>query len=70
MRNAGLILLCGGILAFFYCGTQLAGLTPVPEGVSLGDSLGYAAGKWELLRYASGLGAFIGLLLAFFPKGR
>ncbi len=70
MRNAGLILLCGGILAFFYCGTQLSGLTPVPEGVSLGDSLSYPAGKWELLRYASGLAAVVGLLLAFFPKGR
>ena len=70
MRNAGLILLCGGILAFFYCGSELTRLQPVPPGVSLGDSLNYPAGKWELLRYAAGVGTLIGLLLAFFPKGR
>jgi len=70
MRNSGLILLCAGILAFFYCGSQLSGLPPVPEGLGLGESLSYPAGKWEILRYASGLMALIGLLLAFFPKGR
>jgi len=70
MRNSGLILLCAGILAFFYCGSQLSGLPPVPEGLGLADSLSNPSGKWEILRYASGLMALIGLLLAFFPKGR
>ncbi len=70
MRNAGLILACAGVLAFFYCGSQLAGLSPVPPGVELADTLNYPAGKWELLRYASGVITLLGLLLAFFPRGR
>lgn len=70
MRNSGLILLCAGILAFFYCGSQLSGLPPVPQDLGFGDSLSYPAGRWEVFRYASGLMALIGLLLALFPKGR
>jgi len=70
MRNSGLILLLGGILAFLYCTSQLSQLSPVPPEVDLGDYLRYEAGKWELGRYVSAGIAGIGFLLALFPKGR
>jgi hypothetical protein len=38
--------------------------------VELGDYMGYEAGRLELGRYVSIFGAFVGLLLTFFPKGR
>ena len=70
MRNSGLILLFGGILAFLYCTSRLSQLAPVPDAVELGDYLRYEAGKWELGRYVSAGLAGIGFLLALFPKGR
>jgi hypothetical protein len=42
----------------------------VPPGVELGEYVQYDAGRLELGRYASAIGGFIGLLLAFFPQGR
>lgn len=70
MRNLGIILLAGGLLAFFYCASRLSGLEPVPDGVPVGEYLRYDAGKWELGRYGAALAALIGLLMSFFPKGR
>lgn len=70
MRNAGVILLAAGLLAFVYCSTRLSGLAPVPDGVALGDYTSYEAGMWELRRYGAAVGVLIGLLLAFFPRGR
>ncbi len=70
MRNAGIILLCGGILGFFYCTGQLSGLAPPPAGASFGEYMGTTLGRWELARYACAAGAALGLLLAMFPKGR
>jgi hypothetical protein len=70
MRSSGLILLFGGILAFFYCTSRLSALPPVPAEVELGDYLRYEAGKWELGRYLSAGLAGVGFLLALFPKGR
>jgi hypothetical protein len=70
MRNSGLLLLFGGIVAFLYCTSRLSALAPVPDGVELGDYLRYEAGKWELGRYLSAAFAGIGFLLALFPKGR
>jgi hypothetical protein len=65
-----MILLLGGIIAFFYCSSQLSGFSPVPAEVSLGDYLRYDAGRWELGRYAAAALTGIGFLLALFPKGR
>lgn len=70
MRSSGLILLFGGIIAFLYCTSRLSQLPPVPAEVELGDYLRYEAGKWELGRFVSAGLAFIGFLLALFPKGR
>ena len=70
MRTFGLVLLAAGVLGFLYCSSQLSALDPVPAGVELGEYMRYEAGKMELGRYAAAIGAFIGLLLAFFPQGR
>jgi hypothetical protein len=70
MRTIGFVLLAAGVLGFLYCSSQLSSLEPVPAGVALGDYMRYEAGKLELGRYASAMGGFIGLLLAFFPQGR
>jgi hypothetical protein len=42
----------------------------VPAEVDIGDYLRYEAGKWEMGRYVSAGLAFVGFLLAMFPKGR
>ena len=70
MRTVGFVLMAAGIIGFLYCSSQLSSLEPMPAGVALGDYMRYEAGKLELGRYAAAMGGFIGLLLAFFPKGR
>jgi hypothetical protein len=70
MRNFGGILLLAGIFLFAYASSQLGQLDPVPPGSSVGESLDYAAGRWELVRYAAAAVAGFGLLMAIFPKGR
>lgn len=70
MRNFGAILLLLGVLGFFYSSGKLEELGPVPEGQTVTESLRYDSGRWEMARYACAGAAFIGLLLAFFPKGR
>jgi hypothetical protein len=70
MRTIGLVLLAVGVLGFLYCSSRLSALDPVPAGIELGEYMRYEAGKMELGRYAAAIFGFIGLLLAFFPKGR
>jgi hypothetical protein len=70
MRSLGLVLLVGGIFGFVYSGDELKKHDPVPEGLSMSQSLEYPAGRWEIGRYACAAGAGLGLLLAMFPKGR
>lgn len=70
MRTIGLVLLAVGVLGFLYCSSQLSALDPVPAGIEVGEYMRYEAGKMELGRYAAAILGFIGLLLAFFPKGR
>jgi len=59
-----------GVLGFFYASSQLGSLEPVPQGLSVSESLQYPAGRWELVRYGCGGAAAVGLLMALFPKGR
>jgi hypothetical protein len=70
MRNFGAILLLAGILGFYYSSTRLEREAPLPEGLTVNESLELPAGRWEMARYASGGAAALGLLLALFPKGR
>jgi hypothetical protein len=70
MRNAGLILLIFGILAFAYVSSRLDEVPPLPEGLSISESLREPAGRWQMVRYACAGVAGFGLLLALFPKGR
>src|SRR6266581_489286 len=50
--------------------TEVESYDPVPMGKSIGESLQYPAGKWEMARYWSLGVAEFGLLMALFPKGR
>lgn len=70
MRNFGAILLLLGVLGFFYSSGQAEKAGAVPEGKTVSESLEYDAGRWEMVRYGCAGAAFIGLLLALFPKGR
>jgi len=70
MRNLGLVLLIVGILAFFYVSARLDDAEPLPEGLSIGESLKEPAGRWQMVRYACAGVAGFGLLMALFPKGR
>jgi len=70
MRNFGAMLIVAGIVGYIYCSDQLTKLEPVPEETSIGKSLEYPAGKFEVGRYAAVAGAFCGLLLAMYPQGR
>ena len=70
MRNFGLIVLIFGIFGFFYASSRLDDVPPLPEGLSISESLKEPAGRWQMARYAcAGVGGF-GLLMALFPKGR
>lgn len=70
MRNLGLILLLGGILAFFYCSTELSEIERLPASAGLSDYLRNPAGRLELGRYLAAGAAGIGAILALFPRGR
>jgi hypothetical protein len=70
MRTLGALLVLAGIVGFFYCSNQLGGLPAIPEGTTLQRYLEYDAGKFELGRYLSLVGGFIGVILSLFPKGR
>jgi hypothetical protein len=70
MRNLGGILLLVGIGGFIYCHSQLGAVGPLPEGLTISESLQYAAGRYEVGRYAAAFIAVFGFLLAMFPKGR
>jgi hypothetical protein len=70
MRNFGGILVILGILAFFYASSRLEEIEPLPEGLSIGESLKEPAGRWEMARYGCAALAGFGLLMAMFPKGR
>ncbi len=70
MRNFGAILLLAGILGFFYSSSRLEQQTPLPEGLTVRESLELPAGRWEIARYACGGAAALGLLLALLPRGR
>jgi hypothetical protein len=70
MRNLGGVLLLLGALGFFFCSARLSNMDPLPAGLSIGDSLRYTAGRFEVGRYVAAMAAGIGLILALFPKGR
>lgn len=70
MRNSGAILLVLGIGGFLYCSSRLDEVAPLPQGMSVSESLNQPAGRWELARYGSAAVAGFGLLMAMFPKGR
>jgi len=70
MRNFGGVLLLLGIAGFFYCSSRLSEAGPLPQGLSLSESLDRPAGRWEMARYGCAAVAGFGLLMAMFPKGR
>ena len=70
MRNFGGMLLLLGVVGFLYCGSQLGSQAPVPEGLSLTQTLGHPAGRFEFGRWVSACAAGFGFLMAMFPKGR
>jgi hypothetical protein len=70
MRNFGGILLVVGVAGFLYCGSQLSTHEPVPEGLTVVETLEHPAGRYETGRWASACAAGFGLLMAVFPKGR
>jgi hypothetical protein len=70
MRNAGVILLIFGILAFAYASSRLDDLEPLPDGLSISESLKEPTGRWQMVRYVCAGVAGFGLLMALFPKGR
>lgn len=70
MRNLGGILLVLGIGGFLYCSSQLSSQAPAPEGLSVTATLAYAAGRYELGRWACACLAGFGFLMTMFPKGR
>ena len=70
MRTFGLLLLVAGIAGFFYAGEKASESGPVPEGLSISDSLKYPAARFEVLRYVCGTAGVLGILLIIAPQGR
>jgi hypothetical protein len=70
MRNIGLVLLIAGLVAFFYCGSELAKAEPLPDGLTAFETLKYPGGKMEFGRYLGAAAGFLGILLILFPGGR
>jgi hypothetical protein len=70
MRNFGAVLILLGVLGFFYSSSRLGDSKPLPEGLSVSESLKEPAGRWEVARYGCAALAGFGVLIAMFPKGR
>jgi hypothetical protein len=70
MRNLGAVLVVLGILGFLYSSSRLEESAPLPQGLTISESLKEPAGRWEVARYACAAAAGFGVLMAMFPKGR
>jgi hypothetical protein len=70
MRNFGLALLVAGVLGFLYASRELETAPPMPPGLSVGETVDYPAGRWELVRYGAAFCGGLGLIVLLFPKGR
>ena len=70
MRNFGIIVLVLGVFGFFYASGQEGQYEPVPDGLTVRESLSYPAGRWQIARYGSAVIAGFGLFMGMFPKGR
>jgi hypothetical protein len=70
MRRFGIGLILVGACAYYVCGQQLDEATPVPAGLSIQESVDYAAGRYEIGQYVAAMVGGIGLLLLMFPQGR
>ncbi|HXK11404.1 MAG TPA: hypothetical protein VMT70_17300 [Vicinamibacteria bacterium] len=70
MRSFGAVLILLGILGFVYASSQLDAVPPLPQGLSVGESLRIPAGRWQIARYGCAAAAGVGLLMAMMPKGR
>ncbi len=70
MRAFGGVLMLAGALGFMTASQKLAESGPLPEHLSVSEALHDPAGRWDLGRYGCATAAFVGLLLALFPKGR
>lgn len=68
MRNFAGMLLVAGIAGFFYAGSQLDVVEPVPEGTGIMKSLEYPAGRWETARAAAAAAGITGIVLLFLPR--
>ena len=70
MRSFGFILLLLGILGFFYASGRVEQAGALPDGLSIGDTLGQPGGRWAMARFGCLIAAMVGAILALFPKGR
>jgi hypothetical protein len=70
MRQLGFILILAGVGAFLYASSNLETAPPRDPGMTLTQEMASPGGRLEMLRYAGAGGAFLGILLAMFPKGR
>jgi len=70
MRSLGGILLLVGVFGFVYASDQVALAGGVPEGLSLAQSWGYTAMRWEAARYGAALSGVVGVILFMMPQGR
>jgi hypothetical protein len=70
MRQLGFILILAGVGSFLYASSALSSAPPRDPGMSISQEMASEGGRLELLRYAGAGGAFLGILLAMFPKGR
>jgi hypothetical protein len=70
MRNFGAVLILLGVVGFFYSSSRRDASRPLPEGLSVSESLKEPAGRWEVARYGCAALAGFGVLIAMFPKGR
>ncbi len=69
MRKTAGILLLFGILGFFYASSKIDDLEPVPDGLSVSESLEYPAARWTLARYGSASLAGLALMALVLSKG-
>ncbi len=70
MRKFGSVLMLLGVLGFFYASSKVDEMPPLPDGLTMTETLREPAGRWQMVRFGSAVAAAFGLLMAMFPKGR
>ena len=68
-HRAGIVVLLG-VIGFFYCSDRVSKLPPLPEGLTVTETLREPTGRWIVGRFACACLSASGAVLLIFARSR